>query len=496
MIKKYSVKDMRAVFLALYFLERSWKVAISQLTERKNMKTWVKTILLLVIVLLVFLSGSIQADAAENNELNYNYYYEYTYNQNGHSGMARREYSSEDELILIVDYDITGFAGGHSGSEGIIAPVYFIALVTPETGELVLTNSTSIYSYTKSIIYRTIYPGSTSLPPTNTSDVPYMKTIDKNGKVSYGSMLYYYDGLETNMKLFSSVEAAYEYATTGNDEGQINKPGSDASYDATLDNIKNLTIKGLTPNDCHNSVDSFTNCFQLSWDVPNYDKTLYMDFYEIKFDMQYSYMNYFGSSLKNSSGLIDYIVNGTKNSIAVSEGTHNFCAHDFVDILGLNDNLSSLDYINKFNITRLRKIYIRHVRVDRRSHDISFGNWSVFDVDYSNGIFSLNEKSVGDLNIYPGDSEIGSDGNFDSEPIESIPKPDKTPEFSFAGIDLDDIKSIGSYFIGLIQTLFNFLGDFPTLFSRVFAFLPQEILTMIYVCIVIICIAGLFKIFV
>lgn len=313
---------------------------------------------------------------------------------------------------------------------------------------------------------------------------------------TYGDFVRYEVTEWDGVPYFDSLESLQTFLKTGNDDGQINKPGSDASYDATLDNIKNLTIKGLTPNDCHSSVDSFSNCFQLSWDVPNYDKTLYMDFYEIKFDMQYSYINYFGTSLKNSSGLIDYIVNGTKISIAVSEGVHNFCAHDFVDILGLNDNLSALDYISKFSITKLRKIYIRHVRVDRRSNDISFGNWSVYDVDYSNGIFSLNEKSTGDLNIYPGDSEIGSDGSFDSEPIESIPKPDKKPEFSFAGIDLDDIKSIGSYFIGLIQTLFNFLGDFPSLFARVFAFLPHEILTMIYVCIVIVCIAGLFKIFV
>lgn len=487
---------MRAVFSALYFWKRSQKVAISQLAERIKMKTWIKTIFLLAIFLLVFSAGSIQADAADNNELNYNYYLECTYDGTRGKGYTRIEYSSEDELILIVDYDTTGLVYGHSSSENITGPSYSIALVSSDAGILVDDPiSLSIYDYTKNIKYLTIYPDGVSSSGNSGRNIAY-KAFSLDSGFKFGTFLNFYDGLKTNMKIFSSPEAAYEYATTGNDEGQINKPGSDASYDAALDNIKNLTIKGLTPNDCHNSVDSFTNCFQLSWDVPNYDKTLYMDFYEIKFDMQYSYINYFGSSLKNSSGLIDYIVNGTKISIAVSEGTHNFCAHDFVDILGLNDNLSPLDYINKFNITRLRKIYIRHVRVDRRSHDISFGNWSVFDVDYSNGIFSLNEKSVGDLNIYPGDSEIGSDGNFDSEPIESIPKPDKTPGFSFAGIDLDDIKSIGSYFIGLVQTLFNFLGDFPALFSRVFAFLPQEILTMIYVCIVIICIAGLFKIFV
>ena len=296
--------------------------------------------------------------------------------------------------------------------------------------------------------------------------------------------------------IFYSAEGLKNYLETGDESGWTNKPdANNVTYDESLGYIQGLSIESVLPYDCHGSAaDGFTNCFMLSWDIPAYDRERYIETYEMKFDMQYAYKGYYGG-LDNTKLLYDSALVDSP-SIAVSEGSHIFCAHDFCDWLHIEDNFKlDFNYVSRFNIQDIKKIYVRLVRVDRVTGITVCGDWAVFDVDFKSGI--LNDRVIGDVNIYPGDSEIDGNGNINAKPTETIPGSDSSNNgFSFAGIDLTDIVNIGKYFIGLVESLINMIGNFPALFNRIFLFLPVEIRTMIYMFFVVIVVSGLLKIFI
>lgn len=293
--------------------------------------------------------------------------------------------------------------------------------------------------------------------------------------------------------IFYSEESLKNYLETGDESGWTNKPTEDennATYDESLGYLQGLSINTVLPTDCHGSIDSFTNCFELSWVVPEYDRSKYMEFCEFKFDFQYSYSTMTATKRLYGNSFLDFTSAGIKLFISATEGTHVFCSHEFYELLNLDVSATS------FNIQDVKKIYVRLARVERASGNISYGDWAVYNVDFRSGILT-NDRVMGDANIYPGDSEIGSDGSINGEPIQTVPSPDSGDNgFSFAGIDLTDVVNIGKYFIGLVESLINMIGNFPALFNRVFLFLPAEIRTMIYMFFVILVVSGLLKIFV
>ncbi len=307
-----------------------------------------------------------------------------------------------------------------------------------------------------------------------------------------------YDGrivktIEASCPIFYSFDAMKNYILDGDESGWTNKPTEDennATYDESLGYLQGLSINTVLPTDCHGSIDSFTNCFELSWVVPEYDRSKYMEFCEFKFDFQYSYSTMTATKRLYGNSFLDFTSAGIKLFISATEGTHVFCSHEFYELLNLDVSATS------FNIQDVKKIYVRLARVERASGNISYGDWAVYNVDFRSGILT-NDRVMGDANIYPGDSEIGSDGSINGEPIQTVPSPDSGDNgFSFAGIDLTDVVNIGKYFIGLVESLINMIGNFPALFNRVFLFLPAEIRTMIYMFFVILVVSGLLKIFV
>ena len=310
-------------------------------------------------------------------------------------------------------------------------------------------------------------------------------TLTYNGKVI--------KTIEASCPIFYSFDAMRNYIVDGDESGWTNKPTedkNDATYDESLGYLQGLDIKTLDYYGCHGSIDYFSNCFQLSWTIPQYDRNKYQQFCEFKFDMQYSYATSTSTKRTFGSCLLDYKVSGISSFVDVTEGAHIFCSHTFYSLIGLDVNATS------FNIQDVKKIYVRLSRVDRVTGETCYGDWAVYDVNFREGFFT-NNRVMGDANIYPGDSEIGSDGSISGEPIQTVPNPDSGDNgFSFAGIDLTDVVNIGKYFIGLVESLINMIGNFPALFNRVFLFLPAEIRTMIYMFFVILVVSGLLKIFV
>lgn len=297
--------------------------------------------------------------------------------------------------------------------------------------------------------------------------------------------------ITADIPVFYTVESLKNYLETGDESGWLNRPGfeedNNATYDESLGYLQGLDIETLDYYECHGSVDYFSNCFQLSWEIPQYDRNKYQEFCEFKFDMQYSYMTPSLTKRAFGSCLLDYKSN---SFVDVTEGTHIFCAHTFYSLINLDGNVTS------FNIQDVKKIYVRLSRVDCISGEITYGDWAVYDVNFREGFFT-NNRVIGGADIYPGDSEIGSDGSIGGEPIQTIPSSNSGDNgFSFAGIDLTDVVNIGKYFIGLVESLINMIGQFPSLFNRIFLFLPAEIRTMIYMFFVILVVSGLLKIFV
>ncbi len=309
---------------------------------------------------------------------------------------------------------------------------------------------------------------------------------------------YYYQNDDINATLYKGIDSIYYWDIAGN-VSSSDAPTSDiiGVYDSEIGYLK-LTISGLSASDCHGGDISWMNCFSLSWDIPTYDRKKYEEYCEFKFDFKYSYSTNWTTSLKYGSAFIDYSENGEKLCINVKNGTHNFCAETFSEIIDIQSSFENyFETLSNFNINPLNKIYVRIVRKDIVTGDVSYGDWAVYNVDKSTGLLTFNKEEFGDMNVYEGDTEIDADGTIYDEPIQSVSGnngSDADGSF-FDGIDLTDVANIGKYFITLVESLMNFLGDFPALFSRIFSFLPNELLAMIYMSIVIVVIIGLFKIF-
>lgn len=442
------------------------------------MKTYIKFLLFVVVALFLFSAGALLVNAEDET--------------------SQEETKNRYKTEITMYYDDFGKWTGGTATYTIYSdkPFYIFYRHTEEPGTYLMyfCGNLEDFDYDKVDLYNSSSLSNVSISGMLTlpDGSQQMATLPNSAVVYQGKKRI---TVTATCPIFYTAESLKNYLETGDESGWTNKPEGNegnATYDESLGYIQGLSIESVLPTDCHGSAaDGFTNCFQLSWDIPAYDRDRYIETYEMKFDMQYAYMGYYGGSkLIYDSALID------SPSISVSEGTHIFCAHDFCDWLHIEDNFKlDFNYVSRFNIQDLKKIYVRLVRVDRVTGVSVFGDWAIFDVDFRKGL--LNDRVIGDANIYPGNFEIGSDGSINGEPIQTIPGTDSGDDgFSFAGIDLTDVVNIGKYFIGLVKSLINMIGDFPALFNRVFLFLPAEIRTMIYMFFVILVVSGLLKIFV
>lgn len=309
---------------------------------------------------------------------------------------------------------------------------------------------------------------------------------------------FYYESDDISKTLYKGIDSFYYWDSNGNiSSSDMSSSNIDGLYDSEIGYLK-LSINGLSGSECHGGNISWTNCFSLSWDVPTYNRNKYEEFCEFKFDFRYSYTTNWSTSLKYGTAFIDYSENGEKLCVNVKNGAYNFCAKTFSEILDIQNSFENYsETLSSFNINPLNKVYVRIIRKDIVTGDFSYGDWAVYNIDKSTGILTLNKELTGDMNIYEGDTKIDADGEIYDKPIYSVSgNNDNDSEGSFfSGIDLSDVANIGKYFITLIDSLMNFLGDFPALFSRIFSFLPAELLAMIYMSIVIVVVIGLFKIF-
>lgn len=328
--------------------------------------------------------------------------------------------------------------------------------------------------------------------------IPYY--IHTNGTLYFGKSSYITIDEDSVAATRSASSLLTQVKSSASSGGIVPSKGSslsgdleDATYDSSLPDISGLRYSELSSRDCHSVFDSWSGCFRLKWNSQNNST----DFYEIRAYGTVTYTN--SSSYKTGrvtkTGVFSLVDPSEK--CWVNRGKHDFCMHDLLDKWTENGSIADSDG-NPILFKDIEKLYVRTWRVDGSTGAVSYGKWSIYDVDMGTGLTNLNEKSVAGGQIIDGDSDITDTGDVSGNVSSVIDPPisDEDVSISIGDIDLGNLSNIGNFFKTLVSSLFSVIGDFPNLFARIFCFLPQEIINMIYLSIIVCIIAGLIKIFV
>ena len=278
-------------------------------------------------------------------------------------------------------------------------------------------------------------------------------------------------------------------------------PDAVSRYDGDLFNIKNCKFSQLNPLDCHGYVAN-SGCFSLSWDIEGFDDGVYCDTFEVMILAKVSVT--VTSGLKDKLSFYTQTFHVDTDKIKTVSGYHEFCAQDIYDYLKENNILSFGNYVSldknrqNFKINQIYKLYIRTVRENVSNGSKRHGNWSVYDFSkdtwYTGGENDISDGRIiiGDVEPDPDTGDIsGGDGGKITVPS----KPGSDTGLKIGDLDFSDIGSIGKFFINLVNSLIQVIGSFPSLFASVFVFLPSELISMIYLGIVLVIIIGLIKAF-
>lgn len=324
--------------------------------------------------------------------------------------------------------------------------------------------------------------------------------INTNGSIYYGGAQTVVIDADSVAATRSASSMLTQVKSSTSSGGIVPDKGSslsgdleDATYDSSLPDISGLRYSELSSRDCHSVFDSWSGCFRLKWNSQNNST----DFYEIRAYGTVTYTN--SSSYKTGrvtkTGVFSLVDPSEK--CWVNRGKHDFCMHDLLDKWTENGSITDSDG-NPIFFKEIEKLYVRTWRVDGSTGAVSYGKWSIYDVDMGTGLTNLNEKSVAGGQIIDGDSDITNTGDVSGNVSSVIdpPSSDEDVSISIGDIDLGNLSNIGNFFKTLVSSLFSVIGDFPNLFARIFCFLPQEIINMIYLSIIVCIIAGLIKIFV
>lgn len=332
----------------------------------------------------------------------------------------------------------------------------------------------------------------------NITFIPYY--VHSNGSTYFGKSSYINIDEDSVAATRSASSLLIQVKSSTSSGGIVPSKGSslsadleDATYDSSLPDISGLRYSELSSRDCHGVFDSWSGCFRLTWTSQNSST----DFYEIRAYGTVTYTN--SASYKTGRATKTGVFNlvDPSEKCWVNRGKRDLCMHDLLDKWTENGSITDSDG-NPISFKEIEKLYVRTWRIDGATGAISYGKWSIYDVDMGTGLTDLNEKSVGGGQIVDGDSDITDSGDVSGNVSSVIdpPSSDKDVSISIGDIDLGNLSNIGNFFKTLVSSLFSVIGDFPNLFARIFCFLPQEIINMIYLSIIVCIIAGLIKIFV
>lgn len=275
-------------------------------------------------------------------------------------------------------------------------------------------------------------------------------------------------------------------------------PDAVSGYDGDLFNIKNCQYVTVPPLSCHGDVKT-SGCFKLTWTPDGIYNNSVHDTFEVKLYAKVSVA--FDTDVKRNYYTFCFPVGYT--DVKTVSGQYSFCTHDIANFLYSNGYIkknsvfASTD-MGAFQINEVYKLYIRTVREDVSSGSRKYGNWSVYDFNTKKW-YENNQQDISDGRIVIGDTdpdpENGDISGGDGGKINLPDKPGNDSGLKIGDLDFSDIGSIGKFFISLVNSLIQVIGSFPSLFASVFVFLPSELISMIYLGIVLVIIIGLIKAF-
>lgn len=275
-------------------------------------------------------------------------------------------------------------------------------------------------------------------------------------------------------------------------------PDAVSGYDGALFNIKNCQYVTVPPLSCHGDVKT-SGCFKLTWTSDGTYNNSVHDTFEVKLYAKVSVA--FDTDVKRNYYTFCFPVGYT--DVKTVSGQYSFCTHDIANFLYSNGYIkkksvfASTD-MGAFQINEVYKLYIRTVREDVSSGSRKYGNWSVYDFNTKKW-YENNQQDISDGRVVIGDTdpdpENGDISGGDGGKINLPDKPGNDGGLKIGDLDFSDIGSIGKFFISLVNSLIQVIGSFPSLFASVFVFLPSELISMIYLGIVLVIIIGLIKAF-
>lgn len=301
-----------------------------------------------------------------------------------------------------------------------------------------------------------------------TKDTGY-KT-DFNIHPKYGTPDYM---VSTTLPYFSDIDKAVAYLSNGDDSGVINKPPV-TDNDLYLKNIRwkteSLTGQG-GKEDCY--------CF-MSWDTDNLTEN---DYLNVKTDSWYQHYilgdKILGSHFPIKEKQTDDFLSSTWShsySYELNLLNGSFCFDYLTFPMLFANTRESIDNIYNGGVNSM---YFQLVRFDTSTNTWKEGLWVRVN-------FKENSVSYPDI-----DSIVG--GNFDKDTGDFIKDPNTDYGENGYGVNgetghiippfdmgsLDSIDEIGELIFSKIFSLFSYVGQLPSLLSKIYPFIPPEVISLI-----------------
>ncbi len=252
------------------------------------------------------------------------------------------------------------------------------------------------------------------------------------------------------------------------------------SYDENMPVLTGVSYESITPIECHEEA-YYSECFTLSWD--RYEGITKYDYIDVRIAYEYNYATLWSTKRLYGSSFVN--VGSLVGLVPVSDFHHDFCIMDIKDYLNIQD-----EHTPNSIAAHPKKIYLRIVR--KTPAGTTYGDWVIYDVDED----VLNNRSIGQGEVFPGDVEFDDMGNV-TEPPKSTVAPSASDEDSidFNELDFSSPVSVLKAFASIIRSLIDALGAIPELFASIFVFLPSYITNSFLLLFIIAIVVGLVKIF-
>lgn len=405
-----------------------------------------KVFLIFVGVVAALVLSMSQVEAAEDEE-SYTYYLTQISESSG-SWVSRLERSIYDiqsncELCLVYLGEQNTFISGYSGNQ-VVQYGYYCVYIPSEK----VIGSRSFNCKYDSVRYEgsRIYDSSNDVVSTISFDSLYDSSF---------SILQTTELVDTNMKIFDSLESVISYAESGDESGWLNKPdleydSNNSYFNSNLGYLQGVQYKNVT----NTEEFPYQIYSRISWDTTTAIENAYV---QIAADVTYK---------KNSKTYSESMVMFKDyGSVSYSDGSFTFLISAVADGLPDNSIVKKVDYY-----------YVRLIKYDSVSSSFLYGGWTRIDTNKFT-VDTIAYDSESDDYYIDTDSDssysdqMGIDGNYGT-----------LNWGDFSSASADSFK----WFFSMLKDLFDMMGSFPSMVKTVFSFLPSPYLN----CLGLLLVAG------